>query len=367
MMNKKLLVSLTSVVLAISLAACGTSNQESKQGENPSDSSSSENLQSVIYTADEGGSMTKIDASTNQVLNTIEIEGAVHNAQISPDGKIVGATVVPAMSEMDGMSNMEGMEEEEHVEESGHEMNGYVYFYDTITDELIKKVEVGAHPAHIVFTSNGKYVLVSNNEGNNVTILDAKTYETVSVIPTGKGPHGFRVSTDSNYAYIANMNEDTVSVINLRTLEEEKKIQVGSTPVTTGVTSDGKTLVVPINAENAAAIIDLSTENIVKVPVGEGPAQVYIQSDNKYALVANQGTEQNPSNSVSKIDLSSQKVVATVETGDGAHGVVISKDNKIIYVTNMFGNTVSVIDNDKNEVIGTIKVGNTPNGITITQ
>lgn len=63
-------------------------------------------------------------------------------------------------------------------------------FFDTVTNNLIKKVEVGGHPAHIVFTQDGTYVLVRNNESNNVTVIDAKTYDVVKNVPTGKGPHG---------------------------------------------------------------------------------------------------------------------------------------------------------------------------------
>ena len=91
---------------------------------------------------------------------------------------------------------------------------------------------------------------------------------------------------------------------------------------------------------------------------------MYIQSDDKYAFVANQGTEDQPSNTVSKIDLTTQKIVATVETGKGAHGVVVSPDNKYVYVTNMYEGTVSVIDNSTDKVIKTIKVDEEPNGIS---
>ncbi|WP_354006002.1 YncE family protein [Paenibacillus vini] len=84
---------------------------------------------------------------------------------------------------------------------------------------------------------------------------------------------------------------------------------------------------------------------------------MYISSDNNHAIVANQGTEQNPSNSISKIDMATKQVIATIEMGKGAHGVVVSPDNRNIYVTNMFDNTVTVIDNETNKVISTIKVG----------
>lgn len=153
------------------------------------------------------------------------------------------------------------------------------------------------------------------------------------------------------------------SVINLETFEEER-IKIGNTPVTTGVTKDGKTLAVTLFSENALAIVDLETKQVVKVEVGTGPAQVYIGPDSKYAYVANQGTEDSPSNSMSIVDLEAKKVVDEIETGNGAHGVTVSGDGKFAYVTNMFDNTVSIIDLDSKQV-ETIGVGEIPNGITV--
>lgn len=160
------------------------------------------------------------------------------------------------------------------------------------------------------------------------------------------------------------MGEDTVSVVDIASNKEIKKIKVGKTPVTTAITKDGKTLVATVNAENYLAIVDLATDKIEKVSVGVGPAQVYLSTDDKYAFVANQGTEKNPSNTISKVDLTTKQVVATIETGKGAHGVVVSPDNKFVYVTNMYEATVSVIDNETNKVIATIPVDEEPNGIS---
>ena len=37
------------------------------------------------YTANEGGSISKVDALSNKLIKTIKLEGVVHNAQISPN------------------------------------------------------------------------------------------------------------------------------------------------------------------------------------------------------------------------------------------------------------------------------------------
>ena len=383
------------MTLSLFLAGCGnkepnTAPENNKGQQEPTTNEEQTATTGTYYfTANEGGSIDKIDVATNEVVETISLEGAVHNVQVSPDGKVLGATLVPGMGhgneansdstehgdDHSEMTNEHNDQASEHTDDhndahasDGHSMDmptGSAFFFDTETNELIKEVKVGNHPAHIVFTSDGKYALVTNNEDNNVSVIDVNTFTVTNTVETGKGPHGFRISADNKFAYIANMSEDTVSVINLESFTEEKKIQVGPTPVTTGVTSDGKTLIATLNSENSLAIVDLATDEVTNVEVGVGPAQVYIQADNKFAFVANQGTADNPSTSVTKVDLESKTAVATIETGKGSHGVVVSPDNKFVYVTNMFENTVSVIDNDQNKVIQTVEVGEIPNGISI--
>lgn len=351
-MRKSRLTFLGGLVLLVVIYAVSASSGISTDNSMPESNKDT----AYFFTADEGGSITKVDAEKNTVVGIIKDNGIFHNVQVSPDGKILGAVFIPSM---EGSIIDDG-----HGKHSEMKMNGYALFFDTSTNKLIKKVEVGSHPAHIVFTSEGKYALVTNSEDNNVSVIDTSVYEVKNLITTGKGPHGFRISTDSRFAFVANMGEDTVSILDIEGGVEVKKIKVGQTPVTTGITNDGKTMVATLNAENALAIVDLATGQLDKVDVGTGPAQVYIGSDDRFAFVANQGTEKQPSNTLSKIDLSAKKVVATIQTGNGAHGVVVSNDNNKVYVTNMFDNTVSVVDNTLDQVVSTVKVGNTPNGIS---
>lgn len=318
--------------------------------ENDSTNENTSNNSSYYFTANEDGSISKLDAVSNKVLATIKVTGKVHNVQISPDNKILAATLVPKADGHDDGGAVHG--------------HGYILFYNAKTNELISKVNVGNHPAHVVFTNNGKYALATDSEKNNISVIDLSTSKVIKTIDTGKGPHGFRISSDSKYAYIANSEADTISVIDINEFKEVKTIKVGNNPITTAVTEDNNMLLATLNSENSLAIVDLATDKIQKIAVGEGPAQVYIQKDNKFAFVANQGTEHNPSNTLSKINLSTKEVVATIKVGNGAHGIVVSDDNKYVYVTNMYDNTVSVVDNSKNKVIAIIPVGDTPNGIT---
>lgn len=203
-LNVKMISIIASV--GIVLAGCGSeasTKVADKVEEKPAAKAAEEEqtLEKYYFTANEGGTISKVSVKDNKVAETIQADGVVHNIQLSPDGKVVAATLVPENGHGHGG----------HEEEAA----GKVLFYDAYTNELLKEVEVGNHPAHVVYTGEGKYVLVTNNEDDTVSIIDASTYELVKTVPTGNGPHGFRISDDSKFAYIANMGEDTVSAINL--------------------------------------------------------------------------------------------------------------------------------------------------------
>ena len=220
-MKKRIILAIVSSV-SLLLAACGqedsTSSQNSSQQEIVSTSQESSKGQSsskeekkeqteAYYTSDTG-SVTKVDAQTHEVVDTIAIDGSAHNVQISPDEKVIGVTIVPREGHAEDSSDSNESMEMEHDEDSDTSMSnesddekGIAAFYDTETGEKLAEVEVGSHPAHIVFTNDGNYAAVSNNGENTVSVIDVSTYEVVETIPTGEGPHGFRIAEDGIIKY----------------------------------------------------------------------------------------------------------------------------------------------------------------------
>ncbi|AZO23900.1 MAG: hypothetical protein E5W38_02550 [Mesorhizobium sp.] len=91
-------------------------------------------------------------------------------------------------------------------------------------------------------------------------------------------------------------------------------------------------------------------------PVGRKPV-------GRFVYVANQGTEAKPNDTVSVIDVASGKVVKTIHTGAGTHGVVVGND-AFVLVTNIVDGTVSLISVKDQAVLTSYAVGKGPNGIT---
>lgn len=76
----------------------------------------------------------------------------------------------------------------------GHELwvssllDNCVYIYDTVKKKIIGKVPTGEGPNWIVTTPDGKLVIVSNTDTDDVSIIDVKTRREVTRVKVGKVP-----------------------------------------------------------------------------------------------------------------------------------------------------------------------------------
>ncbi|WP_339097939.1 YncE family protein (plasmid) [Deinococcus sp. VB343] len=122
---------------------------------------------------------------------------------------------------------------------------------------------------------------------------------------------------------------------------------------------------VTLRDENAVARIDVATRKVLgKVAVGPGPIQLTVTPDNRFVLVANQGTPERPGTTLSVIDAAKFRVVANITTGAGAHGVTVDPTGRFAYVTNTYANTLSVVDLAARRTVTQIPTGRGPNGVS---
>jgi YVTN family beta-propeller protein len=214
-------------------------------------------------------------------------------------------------------------------------------------------------------TPDGRTAYTSNGGDDTVTAIDVATMKEVASISVGAFPHGMRPSPDGRWLYVANARGTTLSVIDTRSNERVADIQVGKAPVQVAFSPDGRYVYASVNGENAVAKVDVATRRLVaKTRVGIGPIQVYVSPDGLYLLAANQGTEERPGTTLSVISTAHFRVVRQVETGKGAHGVVVDPSSRHAYVTNIYGGNVAVFDLREKRVVARIPVGSKPNGIS---
>ena len=320
---------------------------------NSNESSSVMQASKIFVSNEDGGSISVIDLSDSTKNSTIDLSDSsgmfmAHNVQVSPNGLMVLATANP----------MDSTKESELIA------------IDPITYVITKRIKLGKglELTHVVFDSASKNAFAAEPKNNEVIQVNTETGEVVQKFELGKenAPHGLRYSKGK--LYVANMGSKSMSIIEIA-LGKIDEIPLGGMAAQTAITLDGKFVLITLYDTKEVIRYEIQSHQLTRIPLpasSQGPIQSYATPDSKLLFVADQGVLLNrpPSDKVVVIDIASAKVVNTIQVGNMAHGVIISKDGQTAYVTNRQDNTVSVIDVATQKETGKYPVGKSPNGLS---
>ncbi|MBI3204314.1 MAG: YncE family protein [Myxococcales bacterium] len=331
------------VLVLLGATGCGGGDDDTER--------KNQSTEDLIFVADEdSGTISVIEEHANRVLTAIALPDMYmpHNVQASPDGKSVWVAAPPMMA--------------------GHPDQAIVI--DPQTLKITSTIDLGddLHVAHVVLDPASKHAYVTANEGNRVIEIDAETRAVTRTIDlgAGSGPHGARFCRDR--LYVAGMSSKSLIVVDLAK-GTSTEVDLGGVAVQTACTPDGKFVLASLYDTKEVVRYEIDTQKLARValPAGsQGPVQLYPSPDSGTVWVCDQGMlEGRPaSNKLYAVDVGQAKVSGTVEVGSGAHGVVVSDDGALAYVTNVADDSVSVVDTAALSVVATISVGTKPNGIS---
>ncbi len=141
---------------------------------------------------------------------------------------------------------------------------------DAASFKVTQTISVGEHPFGLAISSDGKRVYTANVKSNDVTIVDLASGQVVDTVRVGRRPYAIAVV--NNRAFVSDQYGGTVTVFDEQTLKVEKTIEVGAFPE--GIAADpvaGK-VYVACWEENTLERIDAKTLEVeVKIPVADGP------------------------------------------------------------------------------------------------
>lgn len=335
-------------------------------------------VEEKVYVAlEEEGTVAVIDSRTRRVLTNIDLteEGGgmrtnymAHNVQVAPDGK----TVWVAANAME-MGNEHAATDADMEKEMGAGARDQVIVIDPLTDRIIKRIPIGteSHLAHVVVTPDNKTAYVTSQEKGEVYKINAEAYavEKTLSLGAGSGPHGLRISPDGSKAFIALVSGKALAVLDTRTNAVEK-ISSDSGMVQTAVTPDGTYAFASLYSTKQILRLDITSgkTTVIDLPVeAKGPVQIYPTPDSRFLYVADQGYyfDQPTSTLVYRVDIEKTVIDQTIPAGTAPHGIVVDKQGKFAYLTNLLSNDVSVIDTTLGKEVARIPVGKMPNGISV--
>ena len=184
---------------------------------------------------------------------------------------------------------------------------------------------------------------------------------------------------ESTYrVYVTNEASGDLSVIDPAKHEVVATVKLGKRPRGIHASPDGKTIYValsgspfappgtdesklppPDHSADGIGVYDVPSNKLLRViPSGSDPEEFDLSKDGKLMYISNEDDE-----AASVVDIEAAKVIHKVKVGDEPEGVKTSPDGKFVYVTSEDEGAVYVLDTDSNKIIKHFKVGLRPRKI----
>ena len=235
-------------------------------------------------------------------------------------------------------------------------------------------------PVEGAFSPDGKYLYFTNyamygkgftKEGHDtcspssgfdssfLSRVNLKNYTIDAVYPVGSVPKVVKVTPDNKYILVSNWCSYTVTVISVDTGKTVQNVKIGRYPRGIAITKDSAYAYVAEMGGSGVHRIDLRDFSQTFIPVGSNPRAIVLSPDEKTLYVT-----LNISGKVAAWDLVAGKLIKTVSTGKAARSLDISDDGSALFVVNFGSGTMSKVRASDLKLIQTIKVCNEPIGIT---
>lgn len=147
-----------------------------------------------------------------------------------------------------------------------------VSMFDTMTLQLIKKIDVGKGPDGIYYDDRTKRVFTNNHGSHDITAIDAASGDVVGTV-AAKGDGEQAVIGKDGLVYVN--SEDTAEVIAFdpKSLEVRQRFPIGVAKTPTGLAYDAKTNRLFIGCRNEPKMVVMDAANgkvIGSFPIGTG-------------------------------------------------------------------------------------------------
>jgi len=109
--------------------------------------------------------------------------------------------------------------------------DGGVSIIDVVSKKVIETLNVGTKRTNrLKFTPDGKLVLLSDRDGDQLVVLDGATHQERARLKMGRNPEGIQVTPDGSLAYVAQEGANDVAIVDLKTLTITGHISTGNGP-----------------------------------------------------------------------------------------------------------------------------------------
>ncbi len=234
-----------------------------------------------------------------------------------------------------------------------------------------KSIPLGDLPLNMQLSASKKLLAVTNNGQSTQTIqlIDPKTERLLDEKVIPKSWYGLKFSADEKHLFASGGNDNWILnyPVSQQKLGTPDTIFLGrkwpkNKICATGIELDdaaGKLYAVT-KEDNSLYEIDLrSKKTLVKTALGHEAYSCLLSADKKQLYITLWG-----GSAVAVYNTSTQKITATIATGNHPNEIIRSKNSMYLFVANANDNSVSIINTKTNKVIETVSAALYPDALT---
>jgi YVTN family beta-propeller protein len=221
-------------------------------------------------------------------------------------------------------------------------------------------------PYNLYFTPEGKYAIVVAEALKRLDFREPQSMKLEHSLPVPcTGANHLDFSADGRYFLISCEFDGQVLKIDVQRqkIVASLKVDRGGQPQDVRLSPDGKVFYIADLKADGVHLIDADTfKQIGYLPTGKGAHGLLISRDSKWMYVSNRGE-----GSISVIDLATRKVVNKWEIPGGGSPDMggLSADGKVMWVTGRYNSAVYAIDTATGKLLAKIAVGKNPHGLCV--
>jgi len=213
---------------------------------------------------------------------------------------------------------------------------------DPATYKVIDHFRVGTQPQHIVPSYDLKTLWVLDDQGNSLTKIDPATAKEGGTVPVDD-PYNLYFTPDGSEAIVVAEALHRLDFRDAQTMKLKFSLHVPCSGVNhLDYSTDGSYFIASCEFDGKLLKVDWASRKIlatIELGPKDMPQDVRTSPDGKIFFVADMAA-----NGVHVIDPESFKQIEFLPTGKGTHGILISRDSKLLYVSNRGEGSFSVID-----------------------
>jgi DNA-binding beta-propeller fold protein YncE len=227
-----------------------------------------------------------------------------------------------------------------------HNESGDVWVIDPATYQVIGKHRVGGELQHVVPAWDMRTLYATDDRTGQVMPFDARTGQPGHPFPV-IDPYNMYFTPDGKYAISVAERMRKLVWYDPHTWQAHDETP---TPQCAGVdhadfSLDGRTAVFTCEFAGRVTVVDVPSHKVLRVidmprrNTRMGPQDIKLAPDGSVYYIAD-----SDANGLWVLDGAATRVLRFIPTGQGAHGLYLSRDAKQLYVTNRHEGSVTVLD-----------------------